>query len=303
MRVDRLTTAHCGRVVCALLALIALLCALSPIPAAQSAPPNVQAFYSAAVDSMRALQQPQYLAYTMEGQGRGLDVDLRVVDHLVWLVFTMSSPPQVNDPITWSLQHRTDDYASEIVEEDGRRLVSTRAFFDPTWYGAFRALRDGMLDYQKDDPPVSSYATPSPGPSSDLRTIAVIKVIGTSIYSVIDKGPSTCGNGDPGHALHLVSRDANPKHQLADVVVDLRNMHFCTMRFNVTNLTDREWRGSVDQHYADIGGYWLQTDGTIETSSRALGILLYHGIWRYRLEDFTFPATIPAERFLRPLDQ
>jgi hypothetical protein len=277
--------------------------AFSRAHAQESGPPTVEAFYSAAVDSMRALRQPQYLAYSIEGQGRGLDVDLRVVDHLVWLEFTMSSPPEESDPVTWSLRHRTDDYASEIVEEDGRRLVSTRAFFDPTWYGAFRALRDGMLDYQKDDPPVSSYATPTPGPSTDLRTIAVVKVIGTRIYRVFDKGASTCLNGDPGHALHLASRDDNPTHQLADVVVDLRNMHFCTIRFNVRNLTEHGWRGSVEQHYADVGGYWLQTDGTIETSSRSLGILLYHGIWRYRLENVTFPARIAAERFLRPIDQ
>ena len=253
---------------------------------------------------MRTLRQPQYLAYTMEGQGRGLDVKLRVVDHLVWLEFAMSSPPQESDPISWSVRHRTDDYTSEIVEADGRRLVSTRAFFDPTWYGAFRALRDGMLDYQKDDPPVSSYATPTPGPPSDLRTIAAVKVIGNGIYHVTDKGPSTCLNGDPGHALHLTSRNDNPAHQLADVVVDLRNMHFCTIRFNVSNLTEQhEWLGSVEQHYADVGGYWLQTDGTIETSSRARQLVLYHGIWRYRLEQVTFPTTIPAESFLRPLDQ
>ncbi|HEY1869139.1 MAG TPA: hypothetical protein VGG70_12655 [Candidatus Cybelea sp.] len=284
-------------------ALAVAVCAFSRARAEETATPSVEAFYSAAVDSMRALRQPQYLAYSIEGQGRGLDVDLRVLNHLVWLEFTMSSPPEESDPITWSLHHRTDDYASEIVDEEGRRLVSTRAFFDPTWYGAFRALRDGMLDYQRDDPPVSAYATPTPGPASDLRTIAVVKVIGTNIYRVIDSGPSPCLNGDPGHALHLVSRDGNPTHQLADVVVDLRNMHFCTIRFNVSNLTEHGWRGSVEQHYADVGGHWLQTDGTIETSSRTLGILVYHGIWRYRLVNVTFPATIPPERFLRPLDQ
>lgn len=286
-----------------LLTIGACLWCLSAATAQQSPPSNVVAFYSAAVESMRALPQPQYLQYTIEGQGRGLAIDLRVVNHLVWLEFTMTSPPEESDPVLWSIRHRTNDYASEIVEVDGRRLVSTRAFFDPTWYGAFRALRDGMLDYQKDDPPVSSYATPTPGPLSDLRTIAVVTVIGSNIYRVIDRGAATCLNGDPGHALHLISRDADPAHQLADVVVDLRNMHFCTIRFNVNDLTEHGWRGSVEQHYADVGGYWLQTDGTIETSARALGILVSHGVWRYRLENITFPAAIPAERFLRPVEQ
>lgn len=284
-------------------ALLALFCAVAPTAAQETPPRTIQAFYSAAVGSMRALPQPQYLSYSIEGQGKGLELALRLVDHLVWIEFRMSSPPETTDPITWTLQHRTNDYASEITEEDGRRLVSTRAFFDPTWYGAFRALRDGMLDFQRDDPPVSSYATPTPGPPSDLRTITVVKVINSNIYSIVDKGASVCSNGDPGRALHLIARDRDPRHQLADVVVDLRNMHFCTIRFNVTNLTSGDWRGSVEQHYSDVGGYWLQTDGMIETSARMLGILLYHGVWRYRLTDMTFPTSIPAEAFLRPTYQ
>jgi hypothetical protein len=278
-------------------ALIALRCALATATAQDATPPATEAFYSSAVESMRTLRQPQYLTYTMQGEGYGLTIALRVIRHLVWLEMTTSSPAMPTAPTSWAIRHRTDDYASEIVEEDGRRLVSTRAFFDPTWYGAFRALRDGMLFYQKSEQPVSAYATPTPGPAPDLRTIAVVQVIGTNIYRVIDKGAAACSNGDPGHALHLISRDGDPRHQLADVVVDLRNMHFCTMRFNVS---DNGWRGSVEQHYSDIGGYWLQTDGTIETGERALGIMLGHGVWHYRLDAMTFTPAIPPAAFLRP---
>jgi hypothetical protein len=281
--------------------LVASLCVFGQSRAQDAAPPTVEAFYSSAVQSMRALRQPQYLSYTMEGQGFGLAIALRVIQHLVWLEMTTYSPARPTEPTMWALRHRTDDYASEITEAYGRRLVSTRAFFDPTWFGAFRALRDGMLFYQRAEPPVSAEATPTPGPSPDLRTIAVVQVIGTNIYRVLDKGASACANGDPGHALHLVSRDGNPRHQLADVVVDLRNMHFCTMRFNVSE--SGGFSGSVEQHYADVGGYWLQTDGIIESDVRALGILVNHGVWRYRLEETAFPAIIPPAAFLRPMDQ
>lgn len=243
---------------------------------------------------MRALPQPQYLTYTMEGDGDNLSIGLKVIRHLVWLEMTTGS---AGFPSEWAIRHRTDDYASQITEADGRRLVSTRAFFDPTWYGAFRALRDGMLMYQRTDPPVSAYATPTPGPPSDLRTIAVVSVIGSDIYRVVDKGPATCTDGDPGQALHLISRERNPRHQLADVVVNLRNMHFCTMRFNISV---SGFSGSVEQHYSTAGGYWLQTDGIIETGVRALGIMIGHGVWRYRLTQLSFPASIPAETFLRP---
>jgi hypothetical protein len=277
-----------------------MLCTVAPLRAQDASQQTVSALYSSAVDSMRTLRQPEYLTYTMEGEGEGLGIALTVVHHLVWLEMTTYSSAQPTEPVTWMLRHRTDDYASEITEESGRRLVSTRPLFDPTWYGAFRALRDGMLDYQKPEPAISSYATPTPGPPTDLRTIAVVDVIGSNIYSIVDKGESACANGDPGRALHLIPRDRDPRHQLADVVIDLRNMHFCTMRFNVS---DGAWRGSVEQHYSDIEGYWLQTDGTIESSLRTLGILLFHGVWRYRLESMTFPPLIPAETFLRPLDQ
>ena len=263
---------------------------------AQDAPSSStpQSFYAAAVDSMRALSQPQYLTYTLSGEGDNLSIGLRVIRHLVWLEMVTGS---ANFPSDWSIRHRTDDYASEITTYEGQRLVSTRAFFDPTWYGAFRALRDGMLMYQQTDAPVSASATPTPGPSPDLRTIAVVTVMGSNVYNVEDRGAAACANGDPGHALHLVSREANPRHQLADVVVDLRNMHFCTMRFNVR---ESGFNGSVEQHYGTVGGYWLQTDGVIETGVRALGIMVARGAWHYQLTQMRFPNSIPAETFLRP---
>ena len=172
---------------------------------------------------MRALPQPQYLAYTMEGEGDNLSIGLRVIRHLVWLEMMTGS---ASFPSEWAIRHRTDDYASEITMYEGQRLVSTRAFFDPTWYGAFRALRDGMLMYQQTDLPVSAYATPTPGPSPDLRTIAVVTVMGSAVYRVEDRGVAACTNGDAGHALHLVSREPDPRHQLADVVVDVAEHAF-----------------------------------------------------------------------------
>src|SRR5579863_2777277 len=225
------------------MAMFALACNLAESRAQDAPQPSSpEAFYSSAVESMRALPQPQYLAYTMEGDGDNLSIGLRVIRHLVWLEM-ITGPPTF--PSAWTIRHRTDDYASEITDYEGRRLVSTRAFFDPTWYGAFRALRDGMLMYQQTDPAVSTYATPTPGPSPDLRTIAVVTVMGSGVYRVQDGGAAVCTNGDSGHALQLVSREPDPRHQLAYVVVDLRNMHFCTMRFNVR---ESGFSGSVEQH-------------------------------------------------------
>lgn len=277
-------------------ALLALSCTVGLLRAQQSTPPpsSPESFYSAAVESMRALPQPRYLTYTIEGDGDNLSIGLQVIRHLVWL--QMITGPAAF-PSQWAIRHRTDDYASEITDYNGERLVSTRAFFDPTWYGAFRALREGMLFYQQTDSPVSAYATPTPGPSPDLRTIAVVTVIGSNVYRVEDNGPATCADGDSGHALHLISREPDPRHQLTDVVVDLRNMHFCTMRFNVR---ESGFSGSVEQHYGTVGGYWLQTDGVIETGVRTLGIMVGHGTWHYQVSQLRFPRSIPAQTFFPP---
>lgn len=283
-------------------ALVALLCAFAPSSAqTPSAPPSVDAFYSEAVASMRALPQPQYLSYVIEGDGNGLDIHLQVMSHLVWLEMGTSLGSEAPTPVRWwTLKHRTEDYSTEILSPNGRRLVTTRPFFDPTWYGAFRALRDGMLSFQQQDAPLAASATPTPGPTPDLRTIAVVQVIGSAIYRVEDRGAATCANGDDGHALHLVSKDSNPRHQLTDVVVDLRNMHFCTVKFNNPS---SGFSGSVEEHFSNVDGYWLQTDGQIETTVRHFGMQSGHGIWRYQIDGIKTPRTIEAAAFVPPPDQ
>lgn len=275
-------------------------CAIAVPAAAQRhspTPPGAEAFYNEAVQSMRELAQPQYLTYDMVGTPDGMSISLVVENHLVWLVMPHE---RTSTPVTWTIRHRTDDYASEIFEADGGRLVSTRPFFDPTWYGAFRALRDGMLGYQQAERPISSFATPAPVSTPDLRTIAVVTVMGSTMYRVVDRGAATCANGDPGHAIHLVPRWHDHRHQLTDVVVDLRNMHFCTMRFTLAELGVRD---TVEEHYANVGGYWLQTGGSIAAAFQPLGISLSHGKWRYRIENVAFPKAIPSESFVPPANQ
>jgi hypothetical protein len=196
----------------------------------------------------------------------------------------------------WTLRHRTYDYQSEIVSQsDGRRYVSQRSFFDPTWYGAYRALRLGML-YSQDpaEPrPSPGVATPTPDPS--LKTIGAIKVMGPAIYDVDDRGSTVCPNGGPGRALHLTSRTRDPQHQLSDVIVDLPSMRFCMMRFG--SAAGLGFHGIVEQHYGDVGGYWMQMDGFLDGTLRVFGVSTHHGVWRYRLLDMQFPSSLPPDTF------
>lgn len=247
--------------------------------------------YMQAVDTMTNLPQPAYVTYRLEGTSHGLKVSPTVDEHgQVWLAIG----PGRGDA-HWTLRHRTFDYESEIVNAaDGHRYVSARSFFDPTWYGAYRALHEGMLNAQDPAPPRTLLgATPEPAPA--LKTIAVASVMGSSVYDVQDRGPATCSNGDPGREMHLRRKDHNPQHQLTDVIVDTQSMRFCMMRFIWNG--GFGFSGTVEEHYADVGGYWMQTDGSLDGRLRIAGISTANGIWNYKLLDMQFPASLPPEAF------
>jgi hypothetical protein len=248
--------------------------------------------YAQAVRTMSALPQPPYVSFRLQGEGEGLHVGLTVdAQRAVWLLI-QSGPGSAS----WTLRHRTYDYQSEIVDEVGRRYVSGRSFFDPTWYGALRALRLGMLDAQDPAPPRATPGPATPAPTGNLTTIGAVQVIGPSVYTVEDRGEKSCPSGSPGHALHLVSKQRDPLHQLSDVIVELPSMRFCMMRFGAPSSMSG-FRGHVEQHYAEVGGYWIETDGLLDGTFRVLGIAVNGGVWRYRLLDLTFPPTIPPDAF------
>ncbi|HEV2643306.1 MAG TPA: hypothetical protein VGT98_11385 [Candidatus Elarobacter sp.] len=255
-------------------------------------PASGREVYVRTLAAMSALPQPRYVAYRLESSSEGLQVDLATSGGQVWLNIRHGTAPE-----RWSLRHRTYDYESEIVNgSDGRRFLSQRSFFDPTWYGAYRALRQGMLESQDpapphDPPPVEP--TPTPGPV--LKSIGMVSVMGPAIYDIEDRGSAPCPNGDSGRALHLTRRDKDPHHQLSDVIVDLQSMNFCMMRFATPSAFG--FHGTVEVHYANVGGYWMQTDGLLDGTIRAFGVSMHHGTWHYRLVDMQFPSALPPEVF------
>ena len=262
-------------------------------PAVAAAEPSAQAFYAKAVATMDRVLQPPYITYELQAQSDSVHVGLQTIGGKVWLQFKGGSAPT-----DWNVKHRTQDYESEIldVSDRGARYVSARPFFDPTWFGAFRALRDGMLGYQNPDAQrdALTIAEPTAPPDGSLHTIAAVSVIGPSIYAVQDRGAATCPNGDPGHALHLVPRRHDPRDQLSDVTVDLNSMRFCTIRFRWNTLLSTLL---VEQHYADVNGYWVVTDGSLDGSSHLLGMKINHFVWDYRMNNMTFPRDLPPDTF------
>jgi hypothetical protein len=253
-------------------------------------------FYLQAIKAMGQIRQPKFIAYRLESTSDGLQLGLWT-DKLdqVWLNSGGGTTPQV-----WAFRHRTFDYESELVNQaDGRRYISARSLFDPTWYGALRAFRDGMFGSQ--DPALAHEAQDeNPNPDTTIKTIGAVSVMGPAIYHVDDGGESVCPNGDAGHALHLTPLKADyRKRQLTDVIVNAQSMRFCMIRFAARGAGSGITNGYYEEHYADVGGYWVQTDGVLDGWWFAGLFRRQHGIWRYRLVDMTFPASLSPDTFAR----
>src|SRR5947208_2194220 len=136
-------------------------------------PSYAQNLYISAVSATSMRAQPKFESFNIHARSDGLAVKLTIQNHYVWLGIHSG-----DEPNSWQIRHRTDDYASEIIDADSQRYVTGRSFFDPTWYGTYRALRDGMLNYQDVEKPVSARETPAPATASSMREIAAVQFMG-----------------------------------------------------------------------------------------------------------------------------
>ena len=251
--------------------------------------------YTRSLRVMDALRQPKYLSYRLESSSDGVHFDLWIDQRQVWLRGHDGSTQDA-----WTLQHRTSDYRSAIVHiSDGKRYLTARSFFDPTWYGAVRALRLGMFNSQ--DPAESREldSLAQAAAEKEIKVIGAISSAGPPAYDVIDRGAAACPNGAPGRALHFTSRSADAMRQLSDVVIDTASARFCVIKFLARGAGGVFTSGLLEQHYGDVNGYWIQTSGVLDGSWQS-SILSRkrHGVWRYHLTDVTFPETLVKEVFL-----
>jgi len=251
--------------------------------------------YTRSLRVMDALRQPKYLSYRLESSSDGVHFDLWTDrQHQVWMRGSDGSTQQA-----WTLQHRTIDYRSAIVHvSDGKRYLTARSFFDPTWYGSVRALRLGMFSSQ--DPAASREleSVAQEATAKEVKVIGAISSTGPAAYDVIDRGAAACPNGAPGRALHFTSRSADAMRQLSDVVIETASARFCVIKFLARGAGGVFISGLLEQHYGDLNGYWIQTDGVIDGSWQSTILSRKrHGVWRYHLSDVTFPETIGNEVF------
>jgi hypothetical protein len=133
---------------------------------------------------------------------------------------------------------------------------------------------------------------------TSLKAIGSVSVMGPAVYDIQDRGAASCPSGKPGHALHFTSRETNFLHQLSDVVIEVDSGRFCVVRFLARGAGSVVVSGTFEERYADVNGYWLQTDAVLDGTWQVSPLSRRrHGVWRYRLVDMTFPETLRNDTF------
>jgi hypothetical protein len=285
----------------ALLALLASASLSSAAANAQSAPPSAEHLYVTALVAMRAAPQPAFATFTTDVGATGMKIAIvpvkRPSGDFAALALGWGSGMATNT--SWDTVHRSADDRT-IVIKDRRKLIVLSPMYDPLWQGAYTWLRYGFRGEPPSSPGNADAATPAPlQPSpaaSDVPAIGGVVAMYPASYVVMDAGDASCPNGVAGRRLHLVARSDPETHPLTDVVVDPAANRFCSMRFNMGRASLVSLTGSFELHFGQVAGYWLTTDGTADILIRfGFGVKRAHLTFAY--SNFTFPPTIPDERF------
>jgi len=242
---------------------------------------------------MDELKEPPFITFRYEGTGAGLRIDIATEPCKFFRWKFGDARAQ------WTIRNRTSDALAEIVDATGNRTVMR---FDPSWAQTHRQLRSRPVRDGHDicSPPglrPPEPVTSDPKPDLSVKTIGTVLAIGSGIYRVEDRGEVACPSGRAGHALHLSSRTNDPHHELSDVIVEVSSMRFCMVRFGARLEVGFSADAIIEQHFADVGGYWIETDGRAELTERIAGFSSGHGVWRYQLLDMQFPASLPLATF------
>lgn len=238
-----------------------------------AAPPSPEQYYAQALAVMRALPQPAKVTVSVSAVGNGVGVyagpgknpeDARYA----WVQFGSEFSTTA---ASWS---DTFDYASDsatVDTQNAKALIGIGPLFDPTWYGAYDWLRYGL-----DGRPHPSAAGSAPAPDPRLETIATLTVMAPGAYRVSDAGARPCPSGEAGHHLQFAAREDWTRHPLTDVTIDERTMRFCSVRFRIDPKHVRGGTGIAQIDFADVSGYWLETESRIDFLGRIFGIGVRH---------------------------
>lgn len=272
--------------------------AMSTLVAAADEAPSPEQLYRDTLANMQRVTEPAFVTYRTVVPSGHTSIVVKS-DENGFAKVTIRASSFLEPERSWNVAYRGADGAATIDLPGQRRALTEIPLFDPTWRGAFRWMRHGIIGGQS--VPAPENVAPAPDPSGNTTpppVIAVVEVLGPNYYDAIDAGPLACSDGRPGHHLHLIARSDPVAHPLTDVVIDETSSRFCTMRFHqVVKSGPNNGFFDIDLHFADKNGYYLINDGRVTGGLRIYMLTALHLDTTFTYEDVQFPPSLPAELF------
>lgn len=233
-----------------------------------AAPPSPQEYYGRALAVMRALPEPSKITESVTAVGNGIGVYAGPSNENAHDATFQGGTNLHTSTTSWYEIFDTASGEASVDTQSASGLIGKGPMFNPTWSAAYDWLRYGLAE-----PPPKS-ASSAPVSDSSMKTIATLTVLAPEAYVVTDAGPQPCPDGTPGHHLQFAARTDIVRHPLTDVTVDQRTMRFCSIGFRFDSQHVHGGTATAELHFANVDGYWLQTDSHIDIVARAVGVAL-----------------------------
>jgi hypothetical protein len=273
----------------------------APQRAASAPMTDDQRLYAKTITTMRDLPEPPYLTFVTNVTLHG-NVSTTLLDRHGIAVFRIwTGKGGLGQPSgSWATSHRASDDLGSIANTPQSHLLTHSALFNPTWTGAYDWLRYGVSGPQFTVKPVP-VPQQSAGPDAHLTVIGVVKALSPSAYRITAAHTALCPGGEQGRHLQLAPRNGDIwVHPLTDVVIDVAQTRFCSMRFHSPAVDGVSF---AELHFGSVHGYWMTT--SVDTDLRQYGQLGIPGpraSWHFTYDELRFPDTLDDAIFSLPDD-
>ena len=268
--------------------MFALVMLLAVLTSAPSAAGSAAERYGAALERMRATQEPNVAVYHAKLSVPGGNIVANSTRGTLYLRFGQG----VMGPSIENFFVRTDRDRTEflVLLPEQQKALARVSLLNATWQGIESWIRYG---FEPDALAPSPTPLPdAPNANGDLRVISVVSSFGLAFYDASDGGTESCGNGDPGHAIKLSPRGKELEHPLRGVTIDDTTGLFCTMRFVAPAQLGYPYTAiaNVTLHLGEIDGYLLIQDEAIDMIATAAQLPDQHSSATMTFDGFIFPG-------------
>ncbi len=290
---------HSVRSKLSVIAIVAILFACPATSPAAAPAADDEKLYASTVATMRGLPEPPYLTFVTNVTLHG-HVSTELLDRHGIAVFRIwtGKGPRGQPSGSWPTSHRASDDLGSIANTPQSHLLTRSGLFNPTWTGVYDWMRYGIKGPQFRATP-APVPQQSPGPDEHLPVIGVVKALIPSAYRITAADARPCPGGEQGRHLQLAPRNGDIwGHPLTDVVIDVAQTRFCSMRFHSPMVDGVSFS---ELHFGSVHGYWMTT--SIDSDFRQYGQLGLPGprsSCHFTYDELRFPDSLDDSIFSTP---